>query len=475
MNKTFQFPEAVQNIITELQKKKFEAFVVGGCMRDILLGITPYDWDITTNALPDDIQKIFPKSFYANQFGTVTVQQEGMNVEVTTYRSEANYSDKRHPDEVKFGVSLEEDLSRRDFTINAIASDGEKIIDPFRGMQDLKKKIIKAVGDPNERFSEDALRMLRAVRFTGSLRMEIEKATYQAIIKNQGLLKNLSKERIRDEIVKMLMSEDPFRSFWYLYQTGLLKRIIPELLEGEGVAQNKHHYYTILYHSLLSMAYCPSSDPMVKLAALLHDVGKPQTKEGKGADASFHKHEVVGAGMAKKIMNRMKFSNEEIRKVAHLVRHHMFYYSIGEISDAGVRRIIRRVGADNLGDIMDVRIGDRMGSGVQKEKPQKLMELEARITELQKDPITTSMLELDGNDIMKQLGLKPGRMVGIVLHTLLEEVLDNPKNNTKEFLENRVQELKEQALDGSLKEPEIMKEDQKEREGRMIKGSHKKK
>lgn len=465
--KKFIFPSYVTKILETLYDKGFEAFVVGGCIRELLRHKQPKDWDITTGALPEDIQKIFPKHFYTNTFGTVTVHIDNHQVEVTTYRSEAKYTNKRHPDEVTFGVTLEEDLQRRDFTMNAIASDGERIIDPFHGQEDLHKHLIRGVGNPDDRFQEDALRMMRAIRFAAVLRLHIEGKTWQSIIRNKQLIAHLSGERIRDELMKILAGEDPFRGIWMLFEAGILEIIIPELTRGVGITQNKHHIYTVFFHNILSLAYCTSDDPLVRLASLLHDVAKPQTKVGEGLNASFHGHEIKGAEITKKIMRRLKFSREEIDRVAHLVRQHMFYYNIGEITDAGVRRFVRRVGNENIEDLMAVRIGDRMGSGVQKEKPYKLMELEKRIVEVQKDPITTSMLAIDGNDIMKMLQLKPGRMVGVILNTLLEQVLDDPTKNTREYLEKRVEEMKEQAKNGNLPEPDIMKEDQKDREKRV--------
>ncbi|OGY83059.1 MAG: hypothetical protein A3F54_04495 [Candidatus Kerfeldbacteria bacterium RIFCSPHIGHO2_12_FULL_48_17] len=461
------FPKYVTKVIAQLQEAGFEAFAVGGCIRELLRDQKPKDWDITTNALPEQIQEVFPKNFYTNTFGTVTALIDSQQVEITTYRSEAKYSNKRHPDEVKFGVILEEDLKRRDFTMNAIAADGTKIIDLFDGQADLKAGVIRAVGTAHDRFNEDALRMIRAIRFAAQLRMQIEPATWAAIVKNRALIQHLSQERIRDELMKMLNTDDPLRAIWLLFESGLLALILPELVAGVGVAQNKHHIYTVFFHNLLSMAFCPSSDPLVKLACLLHDVGKVRTKEGTGKDATFHRHEMVGADMTRDIMRRLKFSTDEIKRVTHLVRQHMFYYNTGEITDAGVRRIVRRIGNENIEDIMAVRVGDRMGSGVQKEKPYKLVELEKRIIEVQKDPITTSMMAIDGTDVMKQLALKPGRMIGVVLNTLLEEVLDDPKKNTVEYLTKRVGELGPQALAGTLEEPAIMKEDQKEREKRV--------
>ena len=442
-----KLPEHIKFVLNQLKAGDFEAYIVGGCVRDILLNKEPKDWDITTSALPKDIEKAFTSAYYNNKFGTVVALIKGEEVEITTYRSEANYSDKRHPDEVKFGVSLEEDLKRRDFTINAMAYDGKKLIDLFKGREDLKNKIIKAVGNPNTRYQEDALRMLRAVRFAAQLGFKIEKKTWLAISKNKDLIKHVSGERIRDELMKIISSDDPFYGIWLLKESGLQAIIFPELEKNVGLTQNKHHPYTSYFHGLLSMAFTPSDDSLVKLAALFHDIGKPQTKEGEGKEASFHNHEIVSTKLARKIMRRLKFSKKDIIRVTHLIRHHMFYYNMGEITDAGVRRILVRVGPENLQDLIDLRIGDRLGSACPKAKPYKLVELEKRLEEVQKDPISTNMLAIDGHDIIKLLNLKPGPEVGLILNALLDEILDDPKLNNSEYLITRVKEINLDNLD----------------------------
>ncbi|MBU0731254.1 HD domain-containing protein [Patescibacteria group bacterium] len=442
-----KLPQHIEFILNQLKAGGFEAYIVGGCVRDILLDKEPKDWDITTSALPQDIEKAFTSTYYNNKFGTVVALIEGEEVEITTYRSEVNYSDKRHPDEVKFGVSLEEDLKRRDFTINAMAYDGQNMIDLFKGKADLKKRTIRAVGDANERYQEDALRMMRAIRFAAQLDFQIESKTWQAIIKNKELIKAVSGERIRDELMKIISSDDPFYGMWLMKESGLQAILLPELEKNVGLAQNKHHPYTAYYHALLSMAFTPSDDPLVKLAALFHDIGKPQTKEGEGEDASFHNHEIVSSKLTRRIMRRLKFPKKNIDRVSHLIRHHMFYYNIGEITDAGVRRILVRVGKHNLQDLIDLRIGDRLGSACAKAKPFKLVELEKRLIEVQKDPIDTNMLAIDGHDIMKLTDLPPGREIGLVLNQLLDEVLDDPKLNTREYLIKRAKEIDIKKID----------------------------
>lgn len=476
---SMQLPSYVQSTLNQLNAAGFEAFVVGGSVRDLLMDREPKDYDVTTNATPEQIQATFKDTLYNNNFGTVVVriaeQKFGQNmdcvrstaetaedeqsaeamegapgseivrheIEVTPYRAEAEYTDKRHPDSVTFGVSLEEDLKRRDFTINAMAFDGAHIIDLFKGQEDIANKVIRTVGEPVERFNEDALRMIRAIRFAAQLGFQLDNPTTTAITEHAPDITNISWERIRDELMKIITSDNSYRGIWLMHTTGLLKHIIPELETGVGVTQNKHHIYTVFMHNLLSMQHCTSDDPLVRLAALLHDVGKPQAKEGEGPDSSFHNHEHIGGEIAAKICKRLKFSSKDTQRVAHLVKQHMFYYSQGEVSDAGIRRLLKRIGRENLDDLMAIRIGDRMGSGCQKEKPQKLVELERRIRAVEKDPMDTTMLKVDGNDIMELTGLAPGREVGQILNALLEDVLEDPSLNTRDFLLQRAKELQQ--------------------------------
>ncbi|MCK4525444.1 MAG: HD domain-containing protein [Candidatus Andersenbacteria bacterium] len=470
-------PKEIQSIIEKLEKSGFEAYIVGGPVRDFLLGKTPKDWDITTNAKPEEIQKIFPESFYNNKFGTVTVidkntKDESLkNIEITTYRIDVGYSDKRHPDAIKFTPSLKEDLARRDFTVNAMALriknqelriKNYEIIDLFDGRKDLKSKIIRAVGDPDERFNEDALRMLRAVRFSSQLGFEIEKDTFEAIQKNSGLLKFVSQERIRDEFEKIILSDRAYEGVELLRVSGLLSFIIPELEKGIGVSQNRHHIYTIYEHLVLSLKHCPSKKLEVRLAALFHDIAKPQTKAGTGPDSTFYNHDFVGAKFARKILTRLKFSNKTIEKVSLLVKNHMFYYNVDEVSEAGVRRLIRRTGKENLKDLMDLRIADRLGSGVPKAKPYKLRHLEYLIEKVSKDPVSAKMLKVNGQDIMKILDIKPSPKIGAILKVLLSEAIEDPDKNTKKYLEKRVKELNKLSAEEIKKSEKIIEEKKEE-------------
>lgn len=467
-----KIPEEIQSITEKLEAAGFEAYVVGGPVRDFLMGKTPKDWDMTTDAKPEDIQKLFPHSFYNNTFGTVTVINEEVadncvkTVEITTYRTETGYSDSRHPDQISFTPSLEEDLKRRDFTINALAlreKDGkEEIIDLFKGKEDLKAKLIRAVGNPDDRFSEDALRMLRAVRFAVQLDFQIEEETFASVCQNAQSLQKISAERIRDEFTKIILSDDPARGVELLRESGLLSYVIPELEAGVGVTQNRHHIYTIYEHLLMSLKTCPSKKLEVRLAALLHDIAKPQTKVGEGLDSTFYNHDYVGAKVTEKILKRLKFPGKTIEKTSLLVKNHMFYYNTGEVSESGVRRLIARVGKENLQDLMDLRIADRLGSGTPKGKPYKLRHLEYLIEKVSKDPISPKMLKIKGQDIMELLQIEPGPKVGAILKVLLAEIIEDPEKNEQEYLKKRVKELYELSLEDIQKSEKVIEEKKEE-------------
>jgi len=465
-----EIPKKVKFIIDKLKKKGFEAYIVGGCVRDFLRNVEPDDWDVATNAKPKEIQKIFPKSFYENKFLTVTVQTDSQNpklkeIEITTYRSEAKYTDKRHPDEVKFAKTIEEDLARRDFTVNAIAMEEKlKIIDPFHGEADLKRKTIRAVGNPEERFSEDALRMMRTVRFAITLGegWKIEENTERAIQKNAIWIGVISKERIRDELLKIIMSERAAEGIELLRKLSLLKYIIPELEEGYKITQNKHHIYECYEHYLRSLDFAAKKNfnRYVRLAALFHDIGKPRVKKGEGPDATFYGHEIVGARMAFQILNRLKFPKKDIEKIAKLVRYHLFYYNPGEVSESSVRRLLRKVEPEDMEELLQVRMADRIGSGVPKAEPYKLRHLRYVIERVSQDPISVKRLKVNGNDIMKILRLKPGPKIGQLLDILLGYVLETPEKNEKAFLEEKIKEL------GKLKGEELKEISQKARKER---------
>lgn len=460
-------PKEVKNVLAQLEKSSlpagrqgFEAYIVGGCVRDFLLGKEPNDWDIATNAKPEEIQKVFLDSFYENNFLTVTVHTgskklELAEIEITTYRLEAKYSDKRHPDEVKYAEKLEDDLSRRDFTVNAMALSEKierpkgypkkkiEVIDIFGGQEDLKKKLIRAVGDPNKRFEEDALRMLRAVRFATTLGFKIEEKTAEAIKRNCIWLEAVSQERIRDEFVKIIMSDNAIQGIELLRELNLLKYVLPELLENCGVGQNKHHIYDCYQHAIKALEYATKKkfNIFVRIASLLHDIAKPRVKVGQGENSTFYNHEIVGAKMTFQILNRLKFSKKEIEKITKLVRYHLFYYNVGEVTESSVRRLVKNVGQENIEELLQVRQADRIGSGVPKAEPYKLRHLKYLIDKVAQDPISAKMLAINGNDLMQTLGIKPGPRIGWILDVLLGYVLDDPKKNTKEFLTKEVEKL----------------------------------
>ncbi|KKT63534.1 MAG: PolyA polymerase [Parcubacteria group bacterium GW2011_GWC1_45_13] len=463
----FTIPKEVRAALAILDSAGFEAYLVGGCVRDLLIGRTPQDWDITTNAKPEKIQGLFPKSFYENKFGTVSVVTDSENprlrtIEITPYRLEGKYSDKRHPDEVKFADKLEEDLARRDFTINAMAmkfapssksdfeipkkSDffpGASLIDPFGGQQDLEKKLIRAVGDPNERFEEDALRIMRAVRLAAELDFQIDENTKKALMEKARLLDVIAKERIRDEFSKIIMSQKPSLGIEMLREFGILKLFLPELEEGYGVGQNKHHIYTVWEHNLRSLDHAAKEKwPLVvRMSALFHDIGKPRAKRGNGPNSTFYNHEVIGEKMSAQVLSRLKYGNDFVEKVAKLVRYHLFYYNVDEVTDSSVRRLISRVGPEDMEDLIRVRICDRIGSGVPKAEPYKLRHFRFLVEKLQRDPITVTMLKINGNKIMEIAGVQPGPKVGMILNALMDEVLDSPDKNTEEYLGERTKEL----------------------------------
>ncbi|RME59945.1 HD domain-containing protein [Candidatus Parcubacteria bacterium] len=443
-------PEAISSIARPLHEAGFQVYLVGGCVRDLLLNREPKDWDLATDARPEKIQELFPDSVYENRFGTVGVktgvEEAGLRiVEVTTFRKEGAYSDARHPDKVEFSSSLEEDLRRRDFTVNAIALDCASLalVDPFGGISDLAQQTIRAVGNPEERFREDALRLLRAVRLAVELQFSIDRDTREAIKTHASLLGKISAERIRDEFIKLVMSTDAARGVILLEELGLLQFILPELREGLGVTQNKHHIYSVFEHNVRALDYAAREgySLAVRTAALLHDVGKPRTKKGEGESATFYNHDIVGAKMVKEALTRLRFPHHFVEQVAHLVRYHLFYYNVGEVSEAGVRRFLSRVGVENIDDLIKVREADRIGSGVPKARPYKLRHLLFMIEKVRHDPISPKMLNINGDEIMELTGLSPGPPVGWILEVLLDEVLEDPSRNARSYLRARAQEL----------------------------------
>lgn len=512
-------------ILQCLRKAGYEAYIVGGAVRDTLLDsfgsqfdsdhatqkISAKDYDFTTNATPEEIQKLFPENYYENMFGTVGVARKHLRsqiglseipahssktndleidinnigkvheslasqfetqnkekkesdevYEITTFRTDGLYTDNRRPESVNWGKSISEDLKRRDFTINALAleikkdflstvsfskdnsfitvhPDDYKIIDEHEGITDLEAGIIKTVGNPNKRFSEDALRMLRAIRFSVQLNMQIDSETFDAITTNAHLLKKISFERISDEFIKMLRSDFPKEAVLLLDDTGLLQYIIPELTDGKGVKQGGHHTTDVWTHNLEALAECPSGDPIVRLATLLHDIAKPHTYKEIDGKPTFYNHEIIGSRIAKKIAKRLRLSRNDIERVFILVRYHMFYYQ-PENTDASIRRFMKKVGLSNINDILDLREADRLGSGARKTS-WRLEEMKERMREQLNQPFAITDLAINGTDLMQEFSLKPGPKIGVILNNLFEKVIDSPELNTKETLLKKAEKL----------------------------------
>lgn len=454
--KTATIPQEIANIVKTLEKGGFEAYLVGGCARDIFLGRTPKDWDITTNAKPESIQKLFNKTIYENTFGTVVVINEETedltlrNVEITPYRLESGYSDKRHPDSITFSDTINDDLKRRDFTINSIAvslsNEAIKdIIDLYGGFSDIKDKNIRTVGIPADRFNEDALRMMRAIRLSVELGFTIEKSTFSAIKTLHKTILDVSVERIRDEFVKIIMSPNPKMGIEILHETGILQHFIPELEESIGVTQNQAHAFTVWEHLIRSLQHAADQNWSleIRLSALFHDISKPYTRRVSRATGqpTFYGHEVVGSRETRKILERMKFSRATIEKVAKMVRWHMFFADTGVLTLSAVRRMIVNVGKENIWDLMNLRICDRIGTGRPKADPYRLRKYKSMVEEALRDPISVTMLNIDGKKIMEIGNMTAGPKIGLILNALMEEVLEDPTLNNMEYLEEKTKKL----------------------------------
>lgn len=425
----------VSYILDTLNKNNYEAYIVGGCVRDRILGRQLKDWDITTSALPEELVKLFKKTIPTGiKHGTVTVVLNKDNYEITTFRIDGEYSDNRHPDKVIFTPSLKEDLSRRDFTINAMAYNNEKdLIDMFDGKSDLSEKLIRCVGDADKRFKEDALRMLRAVRFACQLQFNIEEGTFEAITRNSSLLKAVSKERIRDEFCKILLSDKPSRGIRMLEKTNLLAYIIPELKATVGFDQKNPHHDKNVFDHILAVLDNSDAELIVRLSAILHDIGKPRTfsvdRKGIG---HFYGHNVVGAEMAEAILKRLRFDNITIKKVVVLITEHMSIYA--NMKNRTLKKFIGRVGVENLDSLFKLQMADREGHTKdvdygpilrRKEEIDKILE--------NGEAFTVQQLKINGDDLIK-LGFKPGKQIGIILEELLNKVMEKPEMNNREQL-----------------------------------------
>jgi putative nucleotidyltransferase with HDIG domain len=463
----FKLDIGAVRIVEVLENNGFEAWIVGGAVRDLLLSIPSYDWDVTTSATPEAIVSLFNESFYDNEYGTVKVAgkhlreqfelpegsiDDSILYDITTFRSESEYSDKRRPDKVEWGKSIEEDLKRRDFTLNAIAMKiinpshkpseefEVEVVDPYDGQGDIAKQIVKAVGIPAERFEEDALRIMRAIRLSAQLGFGIEEKTLAALKEKVPNLKEISWERIGAETMKLMGTEHAADGILLMVNCGIMDIIMPELIMMKNVKQGGHHIYDVFTHSLEALKACPSSDPVVRLATLLHDIDKPTVAKEEGPrGVTFYNHEVSGARTAKRIAERLKLSKKDQDRIFTLVRWHMFVYE-SKMTDASIRRFIRRVGKENIHDMLALRVGDRVGGG-SKATSWRLTELQKRIGEQMYEPLSLKDMNINGAEIMQILEIPPSKKVGEILNTLFEEILDDSSKNTKEYLEKRVKEL----------------------------------
>jgi tRNA nucleotidyltransferase (CCA-adding enzyme) len=416
-------------------------------VRDLLRGEAANDWDIATDARPPDLLRIFPRAIPTGvEHGTVTVVRGPHHYEVTTLRGEGTYTDGRRPDWVEFVDDITADLARRDFTVNAIAVDplDGKLIDPFDGRGDLARGLLRAVGDARERFAEDGLRVLRAARFVATLELALDPATEAAIRPTLDTYRKVAHERVRDEWVKTMKARAPSRAFEVMRRTGILEVTCPELLEGVGMEQNKWHAYDVWRHGLECLDAC-QADPVLRIAALLHDVGKPRTRawSDKTSDYTFYDHDRVGAEIAEPICARLRFSNDDRARIVALVRFHLFHYS-DEWTDAAVRRWIRRVGPERVPDLYVLNAADVRAKGRDFEPDLKaLASLEAHVARVLAAgaAMSTRDLKINGHDLMKELGVKPGKVIGEVLDALLEAVTSDPALNEREALLARARVL----------------------------------
>jgi poly(A) polymerase/tRNA nucleotidyltransferase (CCA-adding enzyme) len=492
-----QIPSEVTQVTDQLYAAGYEAYIVGGCVRDILRGETPKDWDITTIATPEEMLDVFEHAHYDNDFGTVRVVNDKTEIEalktieITTYRTETGYTNNRHPNKVVYAETLSEDLKRRDFTINALALNlhsvsrdntivvsPETLVDEFGGLVDLQKRRLRAVGDPKQRFGEDALRIMRAVRFAAELSMEIEKDTQEALRSEVERLNDVSIERIRDEFVKIIACDNPKIGLDIALELKILDIFLPELVQTVGLEQNQAHSYDLWEH--LTRACQTAAEkkwPLhIRLTALFHDIAKVHTREWskEREDWSFHNHEVVGERVTRKILQRLKFPKSLVSQVTNLVRWHMFFSDTDEITHSAVRRLIRNVGKENVWDLMRVRRADRLGMGRPKEEPYRLRKYQSMIEEVMRDPVSVGSLAIDGDDVIRETDESPGPRIGWILHALLEEVLDNPDINTKKTLLEQVGKLTDLSDKELEKKGKRGEKEKQEKEAAAIKDIHNK-
>jgi tRNA nucleotidyltransferase (CCA-adding enzyme) len=441
------WPEGLKLALARLAADGHQAWLVGGSVRDVLLGRSPAPakpvrWDVASDRAPDEVRAVFPRvEGVGERHGTVLVLWEGLELEVTTFRREGEYGDARRPDQVWFTKDVLEDLARRDLTVNALAysiADG-RLLDPYGGARDVLRRTLRAVGDPLERFREDALRPLRVARFAAVLEMDPEEETRAALAGVSDRIGALAVERVLAELERLMGAPRPSRGFEILREAGLLARWLPELAACRGVPQNRFHAYDVYFHSLYSCDAASPEKPEVRWAALLHDIGKPGTRVERAGEGTFHGHEELGARLADARLAALRFPNESRARIVHLIREHMFDFQT-TWSDAAVRRFIRRVGVENVADLFDLRLADALGNGTRGPDTRRLEAMAKRIERVLREASALSVhqLAVDGDDVMRALGLPPGPEVGRVLTTLLEQVIEQPALNTRPALLQRL-------------------------------------
>ena len=444
----FKLPNSVIEILNKFSKANYEIYIVGGAVRDLIMGKIVHDWDLTTNATPEQILEVIPGGLYNNLFGTVFTNNPDSSTnphEITTFRKEEGYSDARHPDKVTWGKSLEDDLSRRDFTINSLALDKNfKLIDLYNGQDDINAKLIRTVGNADDRFNEDALRMLRAVRIATQLGFSIQDDTFEAIKKNAPLIKKIANERIKEELFKILSSSNPYLGMVNFRDSGLMDEILPELSKCFGVEQKspgRHHLYDVGNHLFESLKNCKSEDVVVRFATLVHDIGKPQTYRKLATGViTFYNHEMVSTRIAENIADRLRFSKKEKEKFVTLVRWHQFTVDENQ-TDSAIRRILRNVGPEFMEDMLTLRVADRLGGGA-RETSWRLEEFKNRLIEVQKQPFSIKDIKVNGQDVMEVLNIKSGPKVGEILEKLFNEVTENNLPNEREELLKKLEEFR---------------------------------
>ena len=444
-------PKPIADVCHVLHDVGHQAVVVGGCVRDSILGRQPHDWDVATSALPEQVQCLFNKTVPTGlRHGTITVLAGSDSVEVTTFRSDGEYSDGRHPDSVRLGVTLEEDLNRRDFTMNAMAYSPmtDEITDPHKGQDDIRRRVIRAVGSPEARFREDALRMMRAARFASQLRFSIDETVFDWMDALADTITKVSIERIRDELLKLLAGLDPASGLGALASSGILWKVIPELEATVKCAQNQYHMFDVWRHTLIVIENVPN-DPILRLTALLHDVAKPVVKAPHPkhpGSVQFLRHEDVGAEMADVICQRLKLSNDERERVVKLIKLHCdpMQLSGGNASLAAVRRFVRHVGPQDIDSMIAHVRADIIGQGKDRDPDAELADLKSKVEVVlhEKPVLATSHLAIDGRDVMQALAVPPGAVVGKTLAALLEKVTDDPELNTREKLLELLQTMR---------------------------------